>query len=49
MLGYVDGLERPLKDLSADVSAALEGSYFERTWDELHSALRNMYSTYPEG
>lgn len=49
VLGYVDGLDRGLDDLSAPTHKFLVGSYFEKTFTELHFALRDMLRTYPDG
>lgn len=48
-LGYVDGLGKPLDELSKKASEALSGSYFESTWNNMHTALRNMLEVYPDG
>jgi hypothetical protein len=48
-LGYIDGLEKSLEDISADAAARLSGSYFEPTWRAMHDALRGMRQLYPEG
>lgn len=48
-LGYVDGLGKPLAELSENASELLAGSYFEPTWNSMHTALRNMLKVYPEG
>lgn len=48
VLGYVDGLEKPLSVLSPRANERLAGSYFEDTWHALHQALRTMRRLYPE-
>lgn len=48
-LGYVDGLGKPLAELSKEAAEVLAGSYFESTWNSMHTALRNMLKVYPEG
>lgn len=48
-LGYVDGLGKPLDELSKEASEALSGSYFESTWESMHATLRNMLKVYPDG
>lgn len=48
-LGYVDGLGKPLDELSKEASESLSGSYFELTWNSMHTALRNMLKVYPDG
>lgn len=47
MLGYVDGLDVSLGDLSAETSERLSGSYFESTWNTMHEALKEMRRRYP--
>jgi hypothetical protein len=47
-LGYVDGLKKPLSELSPEASNALTGSYFEPIWHVAHDALQVMYSNYPD-
>lgn len=49
VLGYVEGLVKNLDDLSASTHKCLVGSYFEKTFTELHFALRDMSRTYPDG
>lgn len=49
ILGYVDGLNVPLDELSVETSEHLVGSYFEPTWSAMHEALREMEQRYPEG
>lgn len=49
MLGYVDGLEKPLSELSVEADKKLNGSYFRRTWEAMHEALSGMYQIYPDG
>ncbi len=48
-LGYVDGLNKSLEELSEKAFGSLSGSYFEPTWNEMQSALREMRSNYPDG
>lgn len=48
-LGYVDGLGKSLADLSNEAAETLSGSYFETTWNALHSSLKRMLQEYPEG
>lgn len=48
-LGYVDGLGKSLSDLSIEASEALSGSYFEPTWNAMHSSLKKMLQEYPNG
>lgn len=48
-LGYVDGLGKPLVELSKEASEGLSGSYFESTWKSMHNSLRNMLKVYPDG
>jgi hypothetical protein len=48
-LGYIDGLGKPLDELSKEASEALSGSYFESTWNSMHTALGNMLKLYPDG
>lgn len=47
ILGYVDGLNTSLGDLSAETSERLAGSYFESTWNAMHESLREMRQRYP--
>lgn len=47
ILGYVDGLNMSLGELSAKTSELLVGSYFESTWNAMHEALREMRQRYP--
>jgi hypothetical protein len=49
ILGYVDGLNTSLSELSADTYERLSNSYFESTWNEMHEALREMRQRYPNG
>jgi hypothetical protein len=49
MLGYVDGLRVELCKLSTQTAECLSGSYFERTWDRMQEALRDMRLQYPDG
>lgn len=48
-LGYVDGLEKPLPQLSPEADATLNNSYFQSTWNAIHDALKEMYKLYPDG
>ena len=48
-LGYVDGLGKSLAELSNEASEVLAGSYFESTWDSMHSSLKRMLQDYPDG
>lgn len=48
VLGYMDGLNVSLEELSADTSDRLSGSYFEPTWNAMHEALRGMRQRYPD-
>ncbi|MBK8465917.1 MAG: hypothetical protein IPL32_08810 [Chloracidobacterium sp.] len=47
VLGYVDGLQKPLETLSPIASKRISGSYFEETWQGLHVSLNDMYKEYP--
>jgi hypothetical protein len=47
ILGYVDGLNMSLGELSAETSECLSGSYFEPTWIAMHEALQDMRQLYP--
>lgn len=47
VLGYADGLDVPLDELSAETSERLSGSYFESTLVAMHEALREMRQSYP--
>ena len=47
MLGYIDGLGKPHKGLDIKSYEVLTGSYFEKTWNEMHDALRAMKEAYP--
>lgn len=47
VFGYIDGLNRPLGELSVEASERLSGSYFESTWNAMHEALREMRQHYP--
>jgi len=49
VLGYMDGLNKTLQELSPKAAACLTGSYFENTWQGLHPALREMRAIYPDG
>lgn len=48
ILGYVDGLNMSLDEISAETSEHLVGSYFEPTWNAMHKALQEMYQPYPD-
>lgn len=48
VLGYIDGLNKPIEVLSADAAEALTDSYFEKTWLAVQEALREMYLRYPK-
>lgn len=48
VLGYMDGLNVSLEELSAETSERLCGSYFEPTWNAMHEALRAMRQHYPD-
>lgn len=48
-LGYVDGLNMSLEELSDKAFKCLSGSYFESTWNAMQSALRIMRGIYPNG
>ncbi len=48
-LGYVDGFGKSLTDLSVEAADTLSGSYFEPTWNAMHSSLKRMLQEYPEG
>jgi hypothetical protein len=48
VLGYMDGLNVSLRELSAETSERLSGSYFEPTWDAMHVALKEMRRRYPD-
>lgn len=39
VLGYIDGLNKPIEVLSADAAEALTDSYFEKTWLAVQEAL----------
>lgn len=47
VLGYVDGLKKPLNEISTDAANSLSGSYFEPTWVAMHDALQQMRQSYP--
>lgn len=47
VLGFVDGLNSSLEDLSSETAAKLSGSYFESTWEKMHIALKQLRSEYP--
>lgn len=49
VMGYMDGMEKSLRELSPDAAEALSGSYFEETWEKMYAALTEMRRTYPEG
>jgi hypothetical protein len=49
VLGYMDGLGRSLLELSPQAAEILAGSYFEPAWNEMQSALGEMYGAYPGG
>lgn len=49
ILGYVDGLNTSLNELSAETSERLSGSYFEPTWNAMHETLHDMRQSYPDG
>lgn len=49
ILGYVDGLNKPLEELSQKAIESLSGSYFEPTWNAMQISLRQMRRTYPDG
>jgi hypothetical protein len=49
VLGYMDGLNMSLEELSAETSERLSGSYFEPTFNAMHEALREMRQRYPDG
>lgn len=48
VLGYIDGFNVSLDDLSAETSERLSGSYFESTWGAMHEALKEMRQRYPD-
>jgi hypothetical protein len=48
VLGYMDGLNMTLEKISTEASKCLSGSYFENTWNEMYSALKNMNNLYPD-
>jgi hypothetical protein len=48
VLGYMDGLNVSLGELSAETSERLSGSYFESTWGAMHEALKEMRQRYPD-
>ncbi len=47
-LGYTDGLDMSLSDLSPAAAQQLHGSYFEATWQALHEALKEMRGLWPD-
>jgi len=49
VLGYIDGLGKPLSELCSPAAERLRGSYFETTWNALQEALREMKRLYPDG
>ena len=49
VLGYIDGLQKTLEELSPNAAQELANSYFETTWNSMQTALREMWETYPEG
>jgi hypothetical protein len=49
VLGYMDGLNMSLEELSAETSERLSGSYFEPTFNAMHETLREMRQRYPDG
>jgi len=49
ILGYIDGLDKPLDELSQKTRGNLSGSYFEPTWNAIQSSLCQMRCTYPDG
>lgn len=48
LLGYIDGLGKPLKEISPQTANLILGSYFEATWKNLHISLSKMYKKYPD-
>ncbi len=46
-LGYIDGLNVSIGELSHEAHDVLKGSYFERTWMRLSEALSKMREKYP--
>lgn len=49
ILGYIDGLNKPLDELSQKTIDSLSGSYFEPIWNAMQISLRQMRRTYPDG
>ena len=47
VLGFIDGLDSSLEDLSSEVASKLSGSYFEPVWGKMHIALKGLHSEYP--
>jgi hypothetical protein len=46
-IGHLHGLENPAPELTARVSSAIAGSYFEHTYSEVEQALLGMWNRYP--
>lgn len=48
MLGYLDGWERSLKDISPETDVLVSKSYFWKTWQDMQRALQEMFGKYPK-
>lgn len=48
-LGYIDGLDKKLQELSIEAHDQLSDSYFQPVWNLMQKALRNMRASYPDG
>ncbi|RWE23422.1 MAG: hypothetical protein EOS41_21165 [Mesorhizobium sp.] len=49
MLGYLDGIEMSLEEVSADAHLALTESGFLPIWERMQETLRTMFAQHPKG